>query len=192
MEILKEKDGVLITPYTKEQFKMIRDFATDWSFTRCEASKIDKTTIDHIYDCLNDLDARMKDGTDSWNKEKVEIPFQFVMKNITPEDMKEFILKYARLQTEVTLKRETTLYQCFTVTHDELPEDLDKSDWDAVSTAAKQFADGHHDGWHDDDEYTDESEVSIQWEIHTCGLDRFKIGYDGVPPTEDQKVECYV
>jgi len=194
MEILKEENGVYVTPYTEEQFQMIRDIATEWNFVWCDAMKMDETTIDHIYECLMVWEKRKGYQVTIGGLEKLKSSFEFVKENISPESMKTFLLTYAKLQTELSLTREVILYQSTTITEDEFPEDLDVNDYDSVQSFAQEIAESRQysslsDGWIDDDEDTsDTPDVSIKMEIHTCNLDNLNIGYEGVAPTVEQEV----
>ena len=151
MEILREENGVYMTPYNQEQFGMICNFVQDFNCPIHERS-ITEENIDRIYEYLMNAKRLMSyvqrpDG---------EYVYQYVYggmkecfelaKDIPSEIMKQFIISYANLDATIIATRKVVERQSMSIDMSSIPTDLDMNDYEAVWA----FADGHADENEDD------------------------------------------
>ena len=147
MEILREENGVYMTPYNKEQFQMICDFILDFDCP-IHGRSITEENIDRIYEYLMNKKERMAYTQHSNGrylyagaKEDFELA-----KDIPSEIMKQFIISYANLDTIIIATRKVVERQSMSIDMSSIPTDLDMNDYEAVWA----FADGHADENEDD------------------------------------------
>lgn len=194
MEILKEQNGVFITPYTENEFDMIRNFVRDdhMHLRAGHVRVIDETTIDTIYDYLIDSESRYEFasfGTAS-HKESFVKSFEWVKENISPEEMKKFLASFGNLTQSIVVGRDVSVRQSLSIMSNEIPKDLDLGDVDAVQSFGDDYAD---ETTYSDWEETDEDVCSVDCITTYCTLSvqylkKEKIGYEGIAPTVEQEV----
>ena len=194
MEILKEQNGVFITPYTENEFDMIRKFVEDYHMHLKVGlvRVIDETTIDTIYDYLIDSESRYEFasfGTAS-HKESFVKSFEWVKENISPEEMKKFLASFGNLTQSIVVGRDVSVRQSLSIMSNEIPKDLDLGDVDAVQSFGDDYAD---ETTYSDWEETDEDVCSVDCITTYCTLSvqylkKEKIGYEGIAPTVEQEV----
>ena len=147
MEILREENGVYMTPYNEEQFGMICNFVQDFNCPIHERS-ITEENIDRIYEHLMNTKERMSyvqrpDG--KYFFEGMKECFEYG-KDIPSEIMKQFIISHVKLDTTIIATRKVVERQSMCIDMSSIPTDLDMNDYEAVWA----FADGHADENEDD------------------------------------------
>jgi len=194
MEILKEQNGVFITPYTENEFDMIRKFVEDYHMHLKVGlvRVIDETTIDTIYDYLINSETRYEFagfGTES-HKESFVKSFAWVKENISPEEMKKFLVSFGKLHLSLVVGRDVTVRQSLSISSNEIPEDLDLGDIDAVQSFGNDHADEtNYSDWDDEDEDVGGVDcTSIYCILSVPKFQKEKIGYEGIAPTVEQEV----
>jgi len=170
MEILRKENGVYMTPYTKEQFGLICNFASECNLPMTHRS-LNENIIDEIYEVLTNEAQRGGNTSDS---------IQFVTENIELDDIKKFILSYAEYEVSIDATRQVIEFQSCSIT--DIPDDLDLDDWDAVHSFAEDYAMEIGSEFQTDDEDCQSlDDANLRVSIGTYHLLRvLNIGYENV------------
>jgi hypothetical protein len=155
MEILREENGNLITPYSKEQFdaiykSLIVGFNTE---TKC----IDNTNIDIVYeDLVKNAEKHRYWGTE-WEKFTAMIP---------ADDIKQFILSYAKVNVSIDLRRTIDVIETGSIDSNDFPDDLDLSDMDAVQKFVDECEEDGEIFLDESDRYEDEITSNVTYSLN--------------------------
>jgi len=170
MEILREENGVYVTPYTKEQFGLICDFVSEHDLPVTHRS-LNENTFDEIYEVLTNETHRTLINSDA---------IKFVTENIELDDLKKFILSYARYEVSIDATRRVIQSQSCVI--NDIPDDLDLDNWDAIHSFAEDYAmENEFEFEIDDEDRQDLDDAHVRVGIRTYHLLReFSIGYENV------------